>query len=140
MNLERAQEIINEYWEESWESETPYALENELSGLDKGNDCWARLTVRETVSAQESLGNKGTRRYRRSGLLFVQIFAPIDKGTKTTKSLAEQVRSIFEGETIGPAGEEVRFFDVQVKILGPERNGKWHNTTVECAFWFLEIK
>jgi hypothetical protein len=140
MNLSRAQEIINEYWEAQWESETPYTLENEHSALDKGTECWVRLTVRELTAAQESLGIKGTRRYRRQGVLFAQVFAPIDRGTRVSNDLAEQIRGIFEGETIGPLNEEVRFFNAQVRTNGPERNGRWHLTTVECAFWFLEIK
>jgi hypothetical protein len=62
------------------------------------NSAWVRLTILPGASQQVEMGN--TRRWRRVGVLVVQIFVPAASGTGLAAELGDTVRDIFEGVTI----------------------------------------
>lgn len=59
---------------------------------------WVRLTILPGDSSQVEMGN--TRRWRRVGVLIVQIFVPAASGTGLALELGDTVRDIFEGLTV----------------------------------------
>jgi hypothetical protein len=59
---------------------------------------WVRLTILPGASQQVEMGN--TRRWRRAGVLVVQIFVPAASGTGLALELGDTVRDIFEGLTV----------------------------------------
>lgn len=96
---------------------------------------WARATLRHTVSAQATLsGETGNRRFRRVGMLFVQIFTPCGEGLSRGYSLAKVVTDAYEGERT--AG--VWFRNVTVKEIGPSDD--WFQTNVTVEFEYDEVK
>jgi len=140
-SIDEARQTVHQTWADEWERETPYAFEDEENrDLDRGTDPWARLTVREVVGGQETLGKRGDRKYKRNALVLIQIFTPINTGMKRAGELGDKARSIFEGTTLGTLDHELYFNNVQVRDTGPERSGKWKLTMVEGSFWYIEIK
>ncbi|MCH9665878.1 MAG: DUF4128 domain-containing protein [Gammaproteobacteria bacterium] len=117
-----------------WGSTTPMAYDNETFDGQINGEPWIRLSVRHTVSAQDSLGSVGNRRYQREGNVFVQIFTASDSGTKRADELAQQARSILEGTRIST----IRFNDVQITEIPSD--GLWYNIVVEAAFRYDERK
>ena len=97
---------------------------------------WARLSVRQLASTQETLGRVGNRRFSRLAAAFAQIFVPIDEGTSIADNLATIARNAFEGTSL--TGTTVRFQDVIVREIGPE--GRWYNVTVEAQFEYDETR
>ena len=95
-----------------------------------------RVAIRHNVSDQESLGDVGNRKFLRTGSVFVQVFAPLDKGSKTADTLATTARNVFEGKTLSP--EVIRFSGVEVREIGPSDG--WYQTNVEAAFNYNETK
>lgn len=131
-SIDTAREAIYQRWVDNW-TLTSYVFENENSdSLDKGSADWARVSVREQLSRQETLGQPGDRRYQRRGAAFIQFFTGINAGAAQAGVLAEAARNIFEGEDF----EGLDFFDVQVRDLGPNQEKKWQLTVVEAAFTY----
>ena len=62
------------------------------------NSAWVRLTILPGASSQVEMGN--LRRWRRIGVIVVQIFVPAASGTGLAAELGDTVRDIFEGVTI----------------------------------------
>ncbi len=100
------------------------------------SDPWARVTLRHTFGEQASLsGSGGTRRWRRDGLLTVQIFIPIGEGLSEGYSLAKTVVDAFEGIATTSA---VWFRNVRVNEIG--NDGEWYQVNVLVDFTYDEIK
>lgn len=62
---------------------------------------WARITLRHGDSRKVTLANAtGTARYRRTGVLFIQIFVPFVDGSSftTCQRLAMLAQTAYEGE------------------------------------------
>lgn len=62
------------------------------------NEPWVRLTILPGDQRQVSMGR--LRRFRRVGVVMVQIFVPAGSGDGTAKDLADSVTEIFEGQTV----------------------------------------
>jgi len=120
---------------------TPYTFENERSappeavaqaafGMDTGS--WVRLTVRNTVSQQETLGAVGFRKFERKGDIHLQIFVPVDRGTADADTLAMQARAVFEGARFSG----VVCYAGLSKEVGPD--GRWYQVNVVIPFTYYE--
>lgn len=62
------------------------------------DEAWVRLVVLPGASGQVEFGM--TRRWRRAGVISVQIFVPAATGTGLAMELGDTVREIFEGLTV----------------------------------------
>jgi len=62
------------------------------------NSAWVRLTVLPGTSQQVEMGR--LRRWRRVGVIAVQIYVPAASGTGLAQELGDTVRDIFEGLTL----------------------------------------
>lgn len=129
--IDTAREAIYQKVVDNWTS-TSYVFQNENDdSLYEGEVSWVRWSVLETGSRQETLGQKTDRRYRRENIVTAQIFTPINAGMSAAGTLAEEVRTLFEGE----AFSDLDFFDgVQILDLGPDTEKKWQQTSVRAAF------
>ena len=68
---------------------------------------WARAVIRHGESKKVTLNNDvGTGRYRRFGIVWVQVFVPFADGSAWTiaQQLAEVARAAFEGKAVAPPG------------------------------------
>lgn len=134
---EEAQEAFLQKFVDTWASTGfRYTFENETGFSTPENAPWARFTIRHNVANQETQGQSGNRKFNRSGSCFVQIFTPLDEGTKRSKALTAVVVAGFEGDRI--IGSTIRFLDVIPRETGPE--GEWYQVVVEIVFQYTEIK
>jgi hypothetical protein len=62
------------------------------------NSEWVRLTVLPGDSQQVEMGR--LRRWRRVGVIIIQIFVPAASGTGLAQELGDTVKQIFEGITV----------------------------------------
>jgi len=106
--------------------------------VPKGTESWARVTVVHNQGRQATLvGQTGNRRFRRFGLVTVQVFTPIDDGLTKNDILAKLAIDAFEGQTAG-GGDRVEFRNVRSNEVGPD--GTWFQTNVFAEFEYDEIK
>lgn len=132
--LNPAREAIYQAFSTAWGATTPVAFDNEKFD-PPSNAPWVRLVVRHLVRQQNSMGGVGSRRWRSNGLVFVQVFVPLNTGIRSSDSLAQTVRTTLEGiQLSGP----VWFNDALVREVG-ESDG-WFQTNVEAEFVYDEVK
>lgn len=133
--LNEARELIFQQFVDAWGDQTPYMFQNEDLETDNLPE-WARVTVLETNSTQDTLGNSGNRKFERSGVVTVQIFVRGGTGTQRLDELATIARDAYEGFTF--ALSSVTFLDVNVSEIGPD--GSWYQYNVTANFRYYETK
>lgn len=138
VSLVDAREAIYERFRTLWGSTSPYTFDNEDYEPPVG-DAWVRLSVRHNASVLEAIGGRGyggMNKFMRSGRVFIQVFTPINQGTREADTLAQTARAIFEGITI--SSNAIRFNNAVVREIGPDNS--WYQINVECSFDYDERK
>lgn len=134
MKYAQVREKIYQCFVDGWNNFTEYVFDNE--DYDPGDAGWVRVVVRGRDSYQSSLGVGGNRKFARKGVVFIQIFTPINGGTAQMGSVTEKILDVFEGKRI--AGTSICFQAGMPREIGPE--GVWYNSNVEIEFTYEEIK
>ncbi len=130
-----AREAIYKEFLAAWPGTTPLTFDNEKFTPPAESE-WARLSVRHLTATQETLGSVGNRKFARFGLVFVQIFCPLNQGLTASDVLVIIAQSVFEGERI--TGTTIRFLDVNVQEQG--RDNDSFSIVVEANFEYDETK
>ncbi len=91
---------------------------------------WGRLSIQNFDGTRSSLGSANAR-FRRIGMLFVQVFVPIGDGTLISDQIADSLVEAFEDA--GAIGN-IWFRDIGQREVGPD--GTFHQVNVEVAFTF----
>lgn len=98
---------------------------------------WVRVMVQHGSGGQATLSNAaGRRRFRHTGIVFVQIFTDRGDGMVLADQLASVAKNAFEGVTTDPG--RVTFYRVRVREVGPD--GQWFQTNVLADFEYDEVK
>lgn len=105
------------------------------------NGPYARITVQHTNFAQATLGGKpalggGGRRFRRTGLITVQIFSVSGSGLTNSDPLVDLTVDTFEGEDTG--SDRIEFRNVRANEIG--QDGPWFQTNVLVDFEYDRVK
>ena len=96
--------VIRERFNTQWPSlrpTIPYVMDNQgvaEESFPTRNEPFVRLTILNGEARQVENGN--TNRWRRPGIVEIQIFVPAGSGDGLAHELADSVRDIFEGRTI----------------------------------------
>jgi hypothetical protein len=148
----QANETILERWDSEWEALHPgsrppsnTALATCVPWNARGESfqpdqlgplgAWARVVTRHSSANQTTQGRAPSRKFERRGSIYVSVFAPINSGTALITSLADDVRTVFEGQTLGG-----------VLIVGAGRteeadeDGVWTSSVVILPFRYTETR
>ena len=136
MNYQEAKDELQKMVTDSWNT-TGHPIFYEGVGKDRPEDTqpFARVWIRHTNGRQATLGGRGGRSFERTGLLTVQVYAPIGKGLRESYPLAKVVADTFEGEA-SPNG--IWFRNVRINEVG--KDGAFILTNVIIDFEYNEIK
>lgn len=98
---------------------------------------WARITVQHFGANQATLSSdvSNRRRWRRNGLVTVQIFTPFGTGLSMADRLAMIALGAYEGKDT-PSG--VWFRNVKSQEIG--QSDSWFQTNVSAEFEYDEVK
>lgn len=109
----------------------------EEPSLPPSDASWARVTVRHTGGQQATLGGPSLRRWRREGLITIQVFTPISdgEGLNLGLDLAKIAADAYEGQD-GDGG--IWFRNVRVSEIGPD--GPWFQHNMLAAFEYDELR
>lgn len=86
--------------------QTQIAAKNNLptqydnTDFDKPQDkdaIWARVSIKQGQSEQVSSGSPGNNRWRSPGVLFVQLFGPVNRGDGLLLQLADKIVTLYRG-------------------------------------------
>jgi hypothetical protein len=139
-NIIEARDSIQTQFNNTWnaasldagESRPPIAWDN-IEFQPPTNSTWARCSVQQNIGDQIGLGGVGERYFRRQGLVFVQVFVPIETGTKLLNKWVTTALSAFEGVEF----QDVRFRQSRVQDGTPEES--WHSALVISEFSYDTI-
>jgi hypothetical protein len=93
------------------------------------------LSSQVTVGGKVSLGGGG-QRFRRLGIVTVQIFTPSNDGLTLADSLVDLAVDAFEGESTGSDCVEFR----NVRAVEAGQDGPWHQFNVFANFDYDRVK
>lgn len=128
-----AREAIYQRFVTAWGATTDYTFDSEQYTPPPGVP-WVRLTVRHLSSAQETLGDIGNRKFERGGSILLQIFTPLNAGTRAGDTLIDTARNIFEG---------VRFSGIRCNNAVAREIGAsdgYYMSIIETSFLYDETK
>ncbi len=134
MSLSTERAAIENRWKAEWvqdnsaEPMTPYQFENVAFNTPIAK-AWARLTVRHGDEMQKSMGSPGSNTFRQPAVLFVQLFAPVSKGTEELRKLGDLACSIFRAKRLG----NILFEAPSFSLLDPD--GSWARAIVRAPFY-----
>jgi hypothetical protein len=135
--LAEARESVYQRFLERWDLShptVPYALDNEDFAPPTDGSPWARVSLRNMTSVQDTLGMEGARRWHRRALVMVQIFTPINEGAGSADVLAATVRGMFEGASF----EGLDFEASLIREGVPD--GRWWLVLVESPLSYYETR
>lgn len=110
-----------------------YTFDNEAF-ITPETDPWVRFSIRPTSSTQETLGQPTNREFLRRGIVVMQLFTLAGSGVQLSNTLAEALRTIFEGVSFS----DIRFTDCNARKIGTD--GKWYQVNVEADFDYNQQK
>lgn len=138
VTLVDARETVYQRWIDQWGVTTPTTFDSEKFVPPEGL-AWVRVAMRHSGSRLEAIGGTGAggmNKFQRRGAVFIQIFTPINKGTREGDTLAQAARAVFEGITL--SSNSIRFTNAVVREVGPD--GPWYQHNVEAQFNYDERK
>lgn len=148
MNLDDAQDEMMGLFKAAWDANAAAANGGLLpevewpgdteSGREKMTSAaFARFSLRHLTGRQVTFGPPGARRFQRPGIITVQAFAPVERGSglSVAENLAIIARDAFEG--VG-TGSGLIFRNARVAYVGISK--AWHQYNMSVEFEFDEMK
>lgn len=133
-------DAIQTLFKTAWDAQTPpvpvVLYEDVVVDIPPATDPWVRVTVRHGPSTQVTLGETGGRRFRRLGVVTVQVFTPVGDGMTLNDTLSDVAVNAFEGKSTG--GDEVEFRNVTASEVGVDSD--WFQTNVTADFEYDAVK
>lgn len=93
-------------------------------------DRWARISILPTETIQETFGSTQTE--RRSGLLVLSLFDPINEGSNGLAALADTLAPTFTRVT----ASTVTFQTPTPSNVGRQGQSQWWQYNLTCPFYF----
>jgi len=140
MGFDATSSVIRSRFNTQWpglQPNVPFQLDNQGQNEEDfptRDEPWVRLTILDGDAAQVEMGN--TRRWRRPGVVEVQIFVPAGDGDGRSAELADSVRDIFEGRTISG----VIFRATSRQRVGRGRDAAWMQWNATTPFQADELR
>lgn len=132
--IDQARSAVYKRFVAQWAARTLVHLEGEKFTEPDVEIPWVRVSVRNLVGGQETLGPTGARVYKRTALAQIQVFTNPTGGIKTAGTHAQAARAIFEGTSF----DQLDCKNGSVREVGPD--GKFNQTNVDVEFDYYEIK
>lgn len=99
------------------------------------DDEWVWVSVQHNEGNQATLGGTGNRRFRREGVVRIEIFTPMGEGRTRADILAEEAVSAFEGQATALDGVWFRHVRIQEGGADPP----WSRTDVLADFVYDRV-
>ena len=130
MSYAAVQRELESYFATNW-TDTIIVYDNVPKPSFNDDDMWVRFTVTYGSAKQISMGAGDSNFHRFQGLVNVQIFAPLDAGSKPALELADKVVELFTANRIGQS----QMYTAETQILGDDGFSRYQ-VNVVCPFYF----
>ncbi len=130
------QDTIHTAWIAQAEPVPPMLYDNKKGEKPADGDPYAKTFIRHVDAGQVTFGGPGSRRFRKVGVITVQVFEPYGEGLTSSDQRAKIVSDALEGVSTAP--DEVIFRNVRVVEVG--LTGGWFQYNVVAEFEYDTIK
>lgn len=134
MNFAQAEADIRDFFNTGWNGASPVAWPDVEFTIPEA-EIWVRFNCQENGGQQVSMGDPGNNRFRRFGIVTVQVFAPRGDASKNARAKASTARDLFTG---AQSTGGVTFYDVSARQIGDDGNG-FYQINVFAPFYYDEI-
>lgn len=132
MGYESERAAIETRWRDQWGSRTPTHYEGTPFEPPR-NGSWARITIRNGDAMQLERGGPGDPSvFRHSGVVIINLFAPLGKGSSAVRQLADAACAVFRKWRTGTVPDIL--FAAPYPIAEPIQDDVWFRLTVNCPF------
>lgn len=134
-----ARDQIISLFTNGWNAQTPpvplLLYDDKSEDLPK-NGPYARITIAHNTGGQVTMATTGNRRFRRFGLVTIQIFSSANDGLSSADVFVKIANDIFEGASTG--SDAIEFRNVRVNEIGED--GPWYQINVIAEFNYDRIR
>lgn len=127
MSFSTERSVIHKHFADNW-TETEVAYDN-VEFEPQADASWVRIVIRNGEGNQADI-NDTAPLFRYSGVVIVQVFVPIRKGTDNALKLADAVSDIFRRQQLNHG---IVFRTPYVTNVG--QTNEWYQINVSCPFW-----
>lgn len=140
LTISEARDEILTFFKTAWDAGgssngLPVIYDDTKQDVPSDASAWARVSVRHTAFNQATLQGETTKRWERTGFVFVQLFTKYGNGLSLSDPLSIICLNAFEGKK---TSNGVWFRNVRSNEIG--QSGDWHQTNVIAEFIYDEIK
>jgi hypothetical protein len=99
LSYDAARDLILAVFKAAWDvTGFPVVYDDVAANVPDSNTVWARVTLRHATGGRASLSGpiNGCVRYNRTGVVIIQVFAPVGGGMKAAYDAAKVVSDAFE--------------------------------------------
>ncbi len=133
-----AHEAILRHWHEGWAGAQPSIPWTPTNEIMEAEDEWVRIMIAPALSRQTAIGT--LKRWTRSGVIGVQIFSPANAGTLRVSQLADDIRTVLEGQFISVTGTDQPVVTLGGSSGTPVSDGKWLMQLVTFPYSWDELR
>lgn len=138
LTFEQARDSMLEQVTTAWAATGNPLVYDDLAGsVPKTAVPWARVTVSHNTGGQATLANhSGQARWRREGVVTIQVFTPTGQGLTAADGLVQTVVNALEGVALDGG---LWFRNVRVNEIGSD-DSAWFQVNVIADFQYEEVK
>lgn len=135
MNYDAIRQILITRFQAAWLNEAedaPYlpTQQENVNFTQPEGEPWCRLSIMFGNTEDASVG---TTHQRTTGILYLQIFAPKQGGTKSIQQAADKLASIFDHWQYDADGWDIECRRVQLTTVGENKDG-WYQKNATLTF------
>lgn len=134
MSYATVQRELEDHFSTQWAAATPVVYDNAPKPTFNDDVLWVRFTVTYGIANQISMGAGDSNFHRFTGIVNVQVFSPLDVGSKPALELADTVVDMLTANRIGKS----QMNTAETNILGNDGYGRYQ-VNVVCPFYFDSI-
>lgn len=113
----------------------PIATDNLKFTSPNPPEKWVRVNVKFTEGNQSTLGGIDNRKFLRTGMVFIQVFTPINTSTDENDTLANNSLDLFDGVRLG----QLWLYNGRIQTIG-SGSGEFYQQNVIVEFTFEDIR
>ncbi|AEP08889.1 phage tail terminator-like protein [Micavibrio aeruginosavorus] len=133
MKFEQAEAAVRAYFNTGWAARTPIAWPD-VSFTPPNNATWVRFSMKNNDGYQASMGSPGSNRFRRVGMVYIDIFQPAGQGSIDARKKADIAHDIFLANTL----PGITFSNINARDIGKDATGAYQ-WKVSAAFKYDRI-
>lgn len=112
----------------------PIALDNQIFERPNSPTRWVRFNVQFNDGNQDTLGRAGNRKFLKLGLVFIQIFTPVNEATNANDGLANDSLNLMDAIRI----DDLWTYNGRIETVGSD--GEYYQQNAVLEFEFEDIR